>query len=353
LVFEIGIAVPGQAVNLLPEGLNALKPASIYFGCAAAFTIWFVHSALASEQGSQRILVGYSSPSGSQAVVWLAKDAGSFQRHGLDVELIFIPAGSKMTQALLAGDIKIAQVGGIAPIAARLRGAELKIVAVSYNTLALSLMSQKEIRSLTELKGKRIGITRFGSNSDFALRYVLKKNGILERDVFILQFGDPPSTFAALQAGSIQAGIMSYPTTAAAIKKGYNELVEMSEIGLEYPGTNVAVTDRLLQTQRDIVRRFLMGYVEGIQRFKTDEIFTKRVISKYLRVSDPVILDETYKLFAPQMAKIPYPTPAAIRLALESVSDDPRARTAKPEDFYDDSILRSLEKEGFIQQLYR
>ena len=194
----------------------------------------------------------------------------------------------------------------------------MKIVAVSYNTLALSLMSQKEIRSLADLKGKRIGITRFGSNSDFALRYVLKKNGIAEREMVILQFGDPPSTFAALQAGTIQAGIMSYPTTAVAIKKGYKELIEMSQIGLEFPGTNVAVTDRLLQTQQDLVRRFLMSYVEGIHRFKTDETFTKQVLSKYLRVSDPVILDETYKLFAPKMAKIPYPTPAAIRLALKA-----------------------------------
>ena len=336
----------------MAEGREALKSAAIRLVCAA-MALWSTHSAAAADLSSQKILVGYSSPSGSQAVVWLAKDAGSFHRQGLDVELIFIPAGSKMTQALLAGDIKIAQVGGVAPISARLRGAEVKIVAVSYNTLALSLMSQKEIRSLADLKGKRIGITRFGSNSDFALRYVLKKNGIAEREMVILQFGDPPSTFAALQAGTIQAGIMSYPTTAVAIKKGYKELIEMSQIGLEFPGTNVAVTDRLLQTQQDLVRRFLMSYVEGIHRFKTDETFTKQVLSKYLRVSDPVILDETYKLFAPKMAKIPYPTPAAIRLALESVSDDPRARTARPEDFYDDSILRSLEKEGFIQQLYR
>lgn len=212
-----------------------MKSAAIRLVCAA-MALWFIHSAAAADLSSQKILVGYSSPSGSQAVVWLSKDAGSFQRQGLDVELIFVPAGSKMTQALLAGDIKIAQVGGVAPISARLRGAEVKIVAVSYNTLALSLMSQKEIRSLADLKGKRIGITRFGSNSDFALRYVLKKNGIAEREMVILQFGDPPSTFAALQAGTIQAGIMSYPTTAVAIKKGYKELIEMSQIGLEFPG---------------------------------------------------------------------------------------------------------------------
>ena len=129
--------------------------------------------------------------------------------------------------------------------------------------------------------------------------------------------------------------------------------MDFSDIGLEFPNSNVAATDRFLQTQPDIARRFLMGYAEGLYRYKTDGAFTKRVMGKYLRVQDQAVLDETYNLFASKMPRIPYPTLNGVRLALESLSDEPRARTAKPEEFYDDSILRNLEREGFFQQLYR
>lgn len=304
-------------------------------------------------QGGQKLLTAYSSLSGTQAVLWLAKESGAFQRHGLDVELVYISSGTKMVQALIGGDIRIGQVGGAAPLAARLRGAEIKIVAVSFNTLALTLMAQPDIRSVAELKGKRLGISRFGSNTDFGTRYLLKKYNINERDVVFLQFGEATGIYGALISGAIHAGVLSYPTTAAAIRKGYRELIDFTDIGLEFPNSNVSTTDRFLQTQPDIARRFLMGYSEGLHRYKTDVAFSKRVMSKYLRVQDQAVLDDTYNLFAPKMPRIPYPTANSIRIALESLSDEPRAKSAKPEEFYDDSILRSLEREGFFQQLYR
>ena len=305
-------------------------------------------------QGLAKITVGYSSPSGNQSVIFVAKDGGNYQKYGLDIELIFIGAGSKMTAAILAGDIKIAQVGGVAPVSARLRGADLKIVAVAFNRLALSLIAQKDIRSVADFRGKRVAVTRFGSNTDLGIRYVLKTHGLLaDKDVAILQFGDVPSAFAALQAGAVQGCMLSYPTTAAAKKAGFRELVDISDSSLEYASSNIVVTDRYLQTQRDTIRRFLMGYIEGLHRFKTDEPFAKRVMGKYLRINDATVLDETYKLFAPKIPRVPLATPGGIRTALESITDDPRARAAKPEEFYDDSIVRGLEKDGFIQQLYR
>jgi len=307
----------------------------------------------ASAQSGQKLVAAYSSLSGTQAVLWLAKEAGAFQRHGLDVEMIYISTGTKMVQALVGGDIKIGQVGGAAPLGARLRGAEVKIIAVAFNTLALSVIAQTDVRAIADLKGKRLGISRFGSNTDFGMRYVLKKHGISDRDVTFLQFGEAQAIFGALVSGAIHAGILSYPTTAAAIRKGFKELIDFSEVGLEFPNSNVVATDRYLQTQPDQARRFLMGYAEGLYRYKTDAGFTKRVMAKYLRVQDPAVLDETYNLFAPKMPRIPYPTVNGFRLALESLSDEPRARAAKPEEFYDDTILRNLEREGFFQQLYR
>lgn len=321
----------------------AIVYALVVIGCAA--------HALA--ESAQKLVSAYSSLSATQAVLWLAKETGAFQRHGLDVELIYISTGTKMVQALVGGDIKIAQVGGAAPLGARLRGAEVKIVAVAFNTLALSLLTQTDIRSIADLKGKRLGISRFGSNTDFGMRYLLKKHNISDREVTFLQFGEAQAIFAALLSNTIHAGILSYPTTVAAIRKGFRELIDFSDVGLEFPNSNVVLTDRFLQTQPDLVRRFLMGYCEGLKSYKTDAAFTKRVMGKYLRLQDQAVLDETYNLFAPKMPRIPYPTLTGFRLALESLSDEPRARTAKPEEFYDDTILRNLEREGFFQQLYR
>jgi len=315
--------------------------------------LWFSDGAPA--QPLQKIVAGWSSPSGNQAVIWVAKDAASFQQYGLDVELIFVGAGSKMTQALLAGDIKIAQVGGVAPVSARLSGAEVKLVAVSFNTLALSVMAQKDIRTLADLKGKRIGVSRYGSNTDFGIRYLLRKNGMVpDKDVAILQFGDAVASFAALQAGAVQASILSYPTISLAKKAGFREVADIaSDNSFEYPGSGIVVTDRTLQTQADMVRRFLMGYIQGIHRFKTDEPFTKRVIAQRLRITDPAVVEEAYKFAAPRIPRMPYPTVNGMRMALDSLGNDARVKGARAEDFYDDTILRGLERDGFVQQLYR
>jgi NitT/TauT family transport system substrate-binding protein len=304
-------------------------------------------------QSGPKLAAAYSSLSATQAALWIAKEAGAFQRHGLDVELVYISSGTKMVQALIGGDIKIGQAGGAAPLAARLRGAEVKIVAVAFNTLALSLIAQTDIRAVADLKGKRLGISRFGSNTDFGMRYLLKKHNIAEREVSFLQFGEAHAIFGALVSGAIHAGVLSYPTTAAALRKGFKELLDFSEVGLEFPNSNVVATDRYLQTQPEQARRFLMGFAEGLHRYKTDAPFAKRVMAKYLRVQDQSILDETYNLFAPKMPRIPFPTVNGFRLALESLSDEPRAKTARPEEFFDDRILRILEREGFFQQLYR
>ncbi|MSP41234.1 MAG: ABC transporter substrate-binding protein [Deltaproteobacteria bacterium] len=339
------------------DGAGLGKPTwrrSLRLGCGFLIGIALCRPTLSAAQALQKITVGYSSPSGNQSVIFLGKDGGNYQKHGLDVELIFIGAGSKMTAAILAGDIKIALVGGVAPVSARLRGADLKIVAVAFNRLALSLIAQKDIRSVADLKGRRVAVTRFGSNTDLGIRYVLKTHGLLpDKDVAILQFGDVPSAFAALQAGAVQGCMLSYPTTSAAKKAGFKELIDISDSALEYASSNIVVTDRYLQSQRDVIRRFLMGFIEGMHRFKTDEAFAKRVMGKYLRINDATVLDETYKLFAPKIPRAPLATPGGIRTALESITDDPRTRTAKPEEFYDDSIVRGLDKEGFIQQLYR
>ena len=168
----------------------------------------------------EKLIFGYSAIAGAQAVPWITKDAGIFEKYGLDVTLIYLDGGSKATQALISGDIPIAQIGGAAPIAARLRGAEVVIIAGVLNLLAYSMIVSPEITRPEQLKGAKLAVSRFGSNSDYATRKILVKWGLRpDRDVAIIQIpGGQPTRLAAVQNGQV-AGLVAQPPVTNLAKK--------------------------------------------------------------------------------------------------------------------------------------
>src|SRR6185369_7279377 len=190
--------------------------------------------------GAAKLYVVYASIGGTQAIGWIAKEGGSFAREGLDVEMLFTGGGRAIT-SLLSGDTPLVTVGGPSVIAARLGGSDAIITAHVFDTILYSLMVQPEIRTLADIKGKRLGASRFGSATDFALRYVLKQNGIDPvKDTVIFQIGGQAETLAALKAGSIQGGVIASPATAEAKRLGMRELINMANLGVEYPQTTIA-----------------------------------------------------------------------------------------------------------------
>ncbi len=301
-----------------------------------------------------KLYVVYASISGTQAIAWIAKDAGIFTKYGLDVDLLFTGGGRAIT-SLLSGDTPIATVGGPSVIAARLAGSDAVITAHVFDTMLYSLMVNPEIRSLSDLKGKKLGASRFGSATDFALRYVLKENGIDPgKDVAIFQIGGQSETLAALRAGSIQGGVIASPATAEAKRLGMKELVNMANLGVEYPHTTIATTGRFLRTSRETVLRFTRAYVEGVQRFLNDREFSLKVIGKYTKIQNRAALEATYDDYAPYVKKIPAPAIGSIKTVLEQLSAaDSKAKTARPEDFIDPSVVAELEREGFFKQIWR
>jgi ABC-type nitrate/sulfonate/bicarbonate transport system substrate-binding protein len=301
-----------------------------------------------------KLYVVYASISGTQAIGWIAKEGGIFAREGLDVEMLFTGGGRAIT-SLLGGDTPLITVGGPSVIAARLAGSDAIIVAHVFDTILYSLMVQPDIRSLTDIKGKRVGASRFGSATDFALRYVLKRNGFDPvKDVIIVQIGGQAETLAALRAGSIQGGVIASPATAEAKRLGLRELVNMGTLGIEYPQTVIATTERFLRSNRDTVVRFTRAYVEGAQRFLNDRDFSLKVISKYTKIQSRPALEATYEDYAPYVKKIPMPTAGSIKTVLDQLAlADSKARTARPADFFDSSIIADLEQQGFFKQIWR
>lgn len=323
----------------------------------SCFAFLFVCACLGgvvSPAWSAKLYVVYASISGTQSIGWIAKEAGLFAKHGLDVEMLFTGGGRAIT-SLLGGDTPIVTVGGPSVIAARLAGSDVVITAHIFDTILYSLMVTPEIRGLSDLKGKKIGASRFGSATDFALRYVLKQNGFDPvKDVVIFQIGGQSETLAALRAGSIQGGVIASPATAEAKRLGMKELINMANLGVEYPHTTIATTGRFLRSNRETVLRFTRAYVEGVHRFLNDREFSLRVIGKYTKIQSRAALDATYDDYTPYVKKIPAPAVGSIKTVLEQLSAaEPKAKTARAQDFIETSIVADLEQEGFFKQVWR
>jgi NitT/TauT family transport system substrate-binding protein len=338
--------------KLALPGRFALATVSVF----SAFVIMLPSAALTADRPLQKINVAYSSISGNQAALWVAQDKGFFRKYGLEVQAVLIESGTTTSQALVAGDLTFANVAGPAVIQSNLRGADAVIIAGVLNTLIFQLYTDKNITRPDQFKGKSVSVTRFGSATDFAMRYALEKYGLdVNKDVAILQLGNHPAQLAALEAGRVQGAMLSMPTSLRAKKMGFSMMADLQMLGLEYQHTSIATTKTLIKSKPDMVRDFLRAYIEGIHYAKTHRKETLEVLAKYLRVDDKEVLDETYEtVVSTLMPEKPYPTQKGIQTILRELgAKDPVARSARPEQFVDISIIKELDASGFIDRLYK
>jgi len=302
---------------------------------------------------AEPIRLAYSSISGAMASLWVAQDYGYFRRQGLDVQLLYIGGGSVVTQALIGGDVQFVRLGANAVVQASLRGANLKMIANTINTLVFSLMARPEIQTAKDLKGKKIGLTRLGGSTDFALDLALKKWGLRRgSDVAVIQTGGMPQLLGAITGGIVDAGVVSPPTNLSAAKLGLKELVDFGEIGIVYPNSPLATSQLFLEKNRSTTLRILRAYCEGIHRVKTDKDGTMKVLARYTKVSDMEILAELYRIYG---VKYLEPIP---RVRLDAVDEVLRSEVktgagVKGSDFVDNSLVAELEQQGLFQTLYR
>jgi NitT/TauT family transport system substrate-binding protein len=313
-------------------------------------------ASLAADRPLQKINVAFSSISGNMAPLWVTYEKGFFRKHGLDVQVILIESGTTTAQALVAGDISFAQVAGPAVIQSNLRGADTVMIAGVVNTLTFQLFTEKGITRPDQFKGKSVGVTRFGSATDFAMRYALDKYGLdVNKDVTILQLGNVPALLAAMEAAKIQGAMLSAPTSLRAKKMGFPMLADLQMLGLEYQHTSIATSRALIKSKPELVRDFMRAYVEGIHYAKTHRKETLEVLTKYLRTDDQEVLDDMYEsILLTLVPEKPYPTQKGIQIILRELgAKDPAARSARPEQFTDLSIVKELDDSGFIDRLYK
>jgi ABC-type nitrate/sulfonate/bicarbonate transport system substrate-binding protein/LysM repeat protein len=279
-----------------------------------------------------------------------------FKKFGLDVQLIFIEAGSRTVQTLISGDVAAAQVAGTSVIQSNLQGSGVVMIAGFLNTMDYKFIVARDITRPDQLKGKIVAVSRVGSSSDFATRYALERYGLVpDKDVTILQIGSQPARFSAMETGKIHGVMIAIPLTAKAKKMGLNILADLQMLGLEYQHTGLAVTRNLVKTQPDLVRNILKGFVEGIHYMKTHRKESLAILARYLKTDDEDAVEEAYESVVQALIpEKPYPTLKGIDIILREMRvKDPNARSARAEQFVDLTFIKELDSSGFIDRLYK
>lgn len=328
---------PAQATAASPA---TPKPAATVAPAAAKPTV-------------RKVTSSYNAISGTQMAFWMPKEAGIFDKYGLDVNLVLMQAASVAAAALVSGDAQISSNSGAFVVESNFSGSDLVMVAAVVNSMIFSLMVDPSIKSPNDLKGKKLGITKFGSATDFSARFALKQWGLEpDKDVTILQMGGVPEILTGMEAKGIQGGPLSPPTVTQAKKKGYTELIDLSA-SAPYVTTAIVVTRSYAKSHEQEVRDYLKAVIEGIHRYKTDKEFALKVLSKYTKIEDKEVLEDTYNYFSKLFQPVPYVKAEAVKTVLDEYAQkEPRAKSAKPEEFFDNHYLKDIEDSGFVKQLY-
>ena len=291
------------------------------------------------------VRINWTAVTGAQSGMFMAKQEGLFKNNGLDVELIHIPSSSRGIQAILAGEIAFSFMDGSNAAQASLKGANIVLVAGATNRQVFSLMAKPEFKKITELKGKKVGITRVGSSTHTSALYALGSAGLKPADVQLLPLLEVPNIFTALAAGQIEAGVVSPPTNARAKKAGFVELMNIAKEGPEFVSVAVGTSRAYVKANEDIVRRVVRAYAEGVQIFKTNKTAGLKMIQNQLKVKEVEIQEDAYNQFREYLEFPPYVSRKAMEAVLTDIAaNDPAAKGAKPDDFMDMRFVAEVDK---------
>jgi NitT/TauT family transport system substrate-binding protein len=300
-----------------------------------------------------RVRIAYAEATGGQGVTWAAQEAGIFARHGLDTTVSFV-ASAQTVPAVIGGDIDIALGGGYAAMAARLGGSDLIIFYGVTNYYPYELMVAADVHTPADLRGRRVGVSRFGSSSDVATRLALQHLGISPQEVTFIQMGSIPERITALRTGAIAAGLAGPPDAKVLRQEGLKSLLDLTVLG-DQAMINVAfASERWMRENEAAVQAFVNAMIEAVHFAKTHREFTERVISQYARIDDPETLADAYDYYILRnMPRVGWPSIDDARRFLESqAATDPRAVGAQAEDFFDLRFIERAVSSGLLERLY-
>jgi ABC-type nitrate/sulfonate/bicarbonate transport system substrate-binding protein len=325
---------------------------------AGIFSLLLLFCYSAGQAQTTRLHVGYSAISADQLPAWVAKETGIFEKNGLDAQLIFFTGGTTSILALVSGDVPITQVAGPGLVNSALAGSDAVFVAAGITSLNYVLMGKPGLTKPEQLKGGTVAISRFGSATDSIARFALNAIGLAPgKDVTLVQVGSGPARLDAALTGKVSAAVINPPSSYIAEKRGLTVVVDVAKMGLVFQHTGAATTRRFIKEHPDIVRKYVKAQVEAVHRIWTDKEAGIRALAKYMgRGVDRDILEKSWQgvLTESLLPKKQYPTLKGLQTVLDEIAErDPRAKTAKPEQFVDFTFIRELDQSGDIDSLYK
>lgn len=319
----------------------------------AIFALTVFASSPAFAQTAPTIYVGLVSITPSNAPVLAAQDAGFFKKYNLDVKPLVMSGSSTAVASMLSGNVSLVSMAAANVINAHLGGTDAVMVAGMVNFAPYELIVAKDIHKFEDLKGKKLGIARFGGSADFLARWALEKNGLKPgKDVTILQTGGNPERVAAVMQGVIQATLLEQAFAAVTKRAGLHSLLDYSTAGLDYQHNGIGSTRSYMEKNHDAMTRFMKALIEGIHKFKSDRAFGIKVLERHLRSSDPDVAPSAYDYYAPKTPDIPYVNVKGMKFVIDTLAEsNPKVKSAKAEDMVDERVLREIDASGFLKQV--
>ncbi len=321
--------------------------------CVRLLTPCFAWSA--DGQKLEKLVIGYPAPVASLGIIDVMRKGGLFKKNGLDVDLVYIQGSPILTTAMVSGQVPMAFLGGAALIASAVGGADTVYLACGINTLYWRFFTTPDIKTVADLKGKKLGVTTIGSQEDSVIRFILRERGLIpDRDFGLVAVGGAPTRLAALSKGVIHGSTFIPPQDIAAEKLGLNPLIDMSKLGLYNPGSCFASTKSYIKAHRDTVMKVMKTFVEGLRFYKDNREFVLKVTADFTQNRDPNVLNPTYDVVTRYQDRVPYVNMKGIEFMLKTLeARDPRAKTFDPANVVDSSFIQELEKTGFIDSVWK
>jgi NitT/TauT family transport system substrate-binding protein len=302
----------------------------------------------------ERIRVGQGSISLQSGLMHIGKDRGLFAKYGLTTEVIYIPGGSINVQVLVSGNLDLSQLSGAPGVAANLEGADLIYFVGLLDKLNYQLITRSEIKSIEQLKGKKFGVSRFGSSADFGMRAMLKRVGVDPvKEATILQIGDEPARIAAIKSGNIDGTVANAPFGTEAERLKLNIIADSVKMDIPFFNTGLLGSKRYLDKQDAKVMNFLRAYLEAIRVLKTEREYSIKALAQFTRVQNLKAVQEGYDYFVNQLPPVPYPSLEAMQAVVVQIAEtNPKARNVDAKSYVSDRYLKRLEDEGFVKRLW-
>jgi NitT/TauT family transport system substrate-binding protein len=297
-----------------------------------------------------RLVVNWTAPSGTMAAIWVAHETGIYREEGLDVEVVNLQNSSRVIPSMLAGEIQISPLDPATTVLANLGGADFVLLVAMRNRLGYAVMSQPSIQQPQDLRGKSLGVTRVGASNHTAGMVALRTWGLVpDRDLALRQLGETSAIIAALEAGQIDAGVITQPVPRA-VKANYQELIDLGKEGVEYASVAVGGLRGWVAANEEAVRRYVRAHVRADRRAQSDRELTVGAYRKYMQLDDAELLEDQFVSYLAMAPRPPYVSEPGVARVLEDLAaDDPRVAAYQASDFVDSRYLRELEAAGLLR----